>query len=271
MTTKEEKELQGKARSIRRAILEMVAAAGSGHIGGAFSSADVVTYLYFHGLNLNPQEPKSEDRDRLVLSAGHICTVFYGAFYEMGIVTKEEMLSLRQIDSKLQGHPDRLMMPVFETSSGSLGQGLSISVGMALALRHKKNSAKVVCLMSDGEQEEGSTWEAAMAAAHYRLNNLIAIIDRNGMQIDGTTENVIGLAPIDEKYRAFGWRVVQADGHDFSSIDKAYQEAKEGDRPAVIIARTVMGKGIRSIENDYRWHGKAITDNKAKQLIRELT
>lgn len=270
MTTKEENELRAMAREVRGAILEMAAAAGSGHIGGALSSADIVTYLYFHGLNYNPRSPKAGDRDRLVLSAGHICPAFYGAFYKMGIIDKEKMLTMRQIDSDLQGHPDRLMMPAFETSSGSLGQGLSISVGMALALRHQNNTAKVVCLMSDGEQEEGSVWEAAMAAAHYKLNNLIAIIDRNGMQIGGTTENIIGLAPVDDKYRAFGWRVLQVDGHDFISIDNAYQQAKKSDGPTVIIARTTMGKGVKSIENDYRWHGKAIDKKTAQQMNREL-
>jgi len=272
MTTKEERGLRGTAREVRSAILEMVGVAGSGHIGGSLSSADIVTYLYFHGLKFNPQNIKDNNRDRLVLSAGHICPAFYGAFYKMGIIDKEEMLTMRQIDSNLQGHPDRSMMPIFETSSGSLGHGLSIAVGMALALRYKNNnSSKVVCLMSDGEQEEGSVWEAVMAGSHYKLDSLIAIIDRNGMQISGTTENVIGLAPIDEKYRAFGWRVLHVDGHDFQEIDRAFHNAISGDGPTVIIARTVMGKGVKQIENDYHWHGKAIDEKTAKQMIDELS
>lgn len=270
MTTKEAERLRGRALNIRRAILEMTAAAGSGHIGGALSSTDIVTYLYFFGLTYDVDNPKANNRDRLVLSAGHLCSSFYGAFYEMRAISREKMLSFRNINSDLQGHPDRLSLPYFETSSGSLGQGLSIALGMALTLRYKRNSAKVVCLMSDGEQEEGSVWEAAMAAAHYKLNNLIAIIDRNDMQISGTTENVIGLAPLGEKYRSFGWQVEEADGHDFHSIDNAFSNAKSSEKPVVIIARTVMGKGVKSIENDYRWHGKAIDQKTAQQMIREL-
>jgi len=270
-TSSPTKKLAHHAYEIRKAILEMTTIAGSGHLGGSLSSVDILTTLFFYVLNYSENPLQTIDNDRFILSCGHICPALYATLAETGYLKKEELLTLRQLNSRLQGHPSHTDLPIVETSSGSLGQGLSVALGKALALRLKREKGRVYCFMSDGEQEEGSVWEAAMAASHYCANNLIAIVDRNNLQISGATENVIGLAPLGEKYRAFGWRVIEADGHNFASLINAFKEAREvKQRPSVIIAKTVLGKGVKSIENNYRWHGKVFSGQELKEALSDL-
>lgn len=258
------------AYNIRRAIIEMTTEVGSGHVGGSLSVTDILTFLFFRVLQFKKDQPDWPQRDRFILSAGHLCPTYYATLAEADIIPKDELDSLRQIESRLQGHPSRADLPLIETSTGSLGQGLSVGLGIALALRLDKSKSKVYCISSDGEQEEGSVWEAAMAASHYKANNLIQIIDRNNLQIDGATESVIGLAPLKEKYQSFGWRVVEGDGHDFQELERAFNETQDNSKPVVIIAHTTMGKGIPSIENDYRWHGKVFKPSELKEALGEL-
>jgi len=253
------RELQKKATEIRHDILRSIYTAGSGHTGGSLGLADVFTALYFHILNHRPQEPQWEDRDRLILSIGHVAPVHYATLAQAGYFPKEELLTLRKLGSRLQGHPGRNHgLPGLELSSGSLGQGLSIAVGMALTAKHDKKDWRVFSIHGDGELQEGSIWEAAMSAGHYKLDNLIALVDRNKVQIDGDTEDVMSLEPLKQKWESFGWQVFECDGNNMEAIINSYQLAIDFQgKPSVIIAKTKMGAGIPEIENDYHWHGKA--------------
>ncbi|HON17841.1 MAG TPA: transketolase [Salinivirgaceae bacterium] len=251
--------LNGLALQIRKDILEMLFLAGSGHLGGSIGSADIFTALYFHLLRHNPLDPSWKDRDRVILSAGHLAPVLYATLARCGYFPIEEIKTLRKIGSRLQGHPSRLSgLPGVETSSGSLGQGLSIGVGMALAAKIRNQQHKIVTIHGDGELQEGQIWEAAMSAAHYELSNLIAIVDRNSLQIDGNTEDVLSLEPLKQKWQAFGWNVIQCNGNSIAEFIAAYRSIEPSlNMPSVIIANTTMGAGVAMIENDHRWHGKA--------------
>lgn len=253
------KHIENNAHEIRLNLLRSIHAAGSGHTGGSLGLADVFASLYFNILNHNPQKPDWEERDRLVLSIGHVAPVHYATLAQAGYFRKKELLSLRKLGSRLQGHPGRNHeLPGIELSSGSLGQGLSVAVGMALSAKHDNKSWRVFSIHGDGELQEGSIWEAAMSASHYKLDNLIALVDRNYVQIDGETKDVMNIEPLKEKWESFGWVVFECDGNDVKSIIEAYKNAiEEKQSPSVIIARTKMGAGIPDIEGDYRWHGKA--------------
>lgn len=256
ITDAEVKNLEEKAYLIRRTVIEMLAAAGSGHTAGPLGMADIFAALYFHVLSHDPKNPGWDERDRLFLSNGHICPVRYATMAHAGYFPVEECMTLRKFGSRLQGHPEREMLPGVETTSGPLGSGLSQASGYALAARMDGKKFRIFCLTSDGEQEEGNTWEGAMFAAKYRLTNLVQVMDRNNIQIDGVTEDVMPLEPLDEKYRSFGWHVIPIDGHNIAQFIAACDEAKSiKEKPTLILAHTTPGKGVASIENDYRWHG----------------
>lgn len=263
--------LQEKAKDIRIDIIRQIHSAGSGHPGGSLSAADIITYLYFAEMNIDPENPDKADRDRFVLSKGHAAPALYAALAEKGYFPKETLLTLRQVGSILQGHPDRKKIPGVDMSTGSLGQGVSAAVGMALANKIDGSSARVYAVLGDGELQEGMVWEAAMAAAHYNLSGLTIFIDHNGLQIDGKNEEVITVAPIEDKFRSFGWDVQTIDGHDFEEIAAAVEKAKTvKDRPQAIIAETVKGKGVSFMEDQAGWHGKAPNDEQAAQAVKEL-
>ena len=267
------KQLKLKANDIRRDIIQMVTAAQSGHPGGPLGLADIYACLYFNTLNHDPQKPLWKDRDRLILSNGHVCPVRYAAMAEAGYFPTEELLTLRKIGSRLQGHPSRVDLPSLESSNASLGQGLGIAVGMALSARLDKRGNFVFCSLSDGECEEGSTWEAAMFAAKYKLGNLIAFVDRNKKQIDGDTESIMPLEPFADKWKAHNWHVIEADGHDFGQILSSFEQAKknrDGGRPTVIIFKTVMGKGVSFMEDKFEWHGKPPSPEQGEQALKEI-
>ncbi len=253
------KELELKANEIRQSIIEMLVEAGSGHTAGPLDMADIFTYLYFYGLKHNPKKPDWPERDRLVLSNGHICPVLYATMAHVGYFPKYWLGTLRKFGSHLQGHPHRDFLPELETSSGPLGSGLSQAVGMALADRidaGRSSQKFIYALLSDGEHDAGNTWEAVLLAGKEKLGHLIAIVDRNNIQIDGFTEDIMPLEPFAKKYEAFNWHVQEIDGHNFSAIDEAVNRAKAVfDQPSVIIARTIPGKGVKEFERDYRWHG----------------
>ena len=252
------KELKEMAKTIRRDIVEMIGEAKSGHPGGSLSAADIVTYLYFSEMNIDPLEPKWKERDRFVLSKGHAAPVLYAALAHRGFFPKESLFTLRKIGSNLQGHPDMNKVPGVDMSTGSLGTGISAAVGMALAGKLDKANYRIFALLGDGELQEGQVWEAAMAAAHYKLDNLIAFVDNNGLQIDGNVEDVMSPAPIGAKFEAFGWFVQEIDGHDFNAIAEALKAAKgQKERPSVIVAHTIKGKGVSFMENQAGWHGSA--------------
>lgn len=257
---------------IRKAIIKSLAEAGSGHTGGSLDLADIFTCLYFDIMRHDPARPQWDERDRLILSIGHVAPVLYATLAYAGYFPEEELLTLRKLGSRLQGHPGREHgLPGLELSAGSLGQGLSVAVGMALAARMDKKSWRAYSIHGDGELQEGSIWEAAMSAAHYKLDNLTALVDRNGVQIDGQTSEVMELEQVADKWNAFGWHVIHCDGHDHQDILGAYSEARrQKGKPSVIIAKTVMGRGVPSIEGDYRWHGKAPNKEQAELFIREL-
>ncbi|MDD4681345.1 MAG: transketolase, partial [Clostridia bacterium] len=260
-----------KARDIRIDIIKAVYSAGSGHPGGSLSAADILTVLYFNEMNIDPENPKMIGRDRFVLSKGHATPAIYSTLAERGFFPVEDVLTFRKIGSKLQGHPDMIKVPGIEMSTGSLGQGISASVGMALANKLDKSPGRVFALLGDGELQEGLVWEAFMAAAHFKLDNLIAIIDWNGLQIDGKNDDVMSVAPIDEKLKSFRWETVVIDGHDMDAISGGF--AKIGtvkDKPMAIIAKTIKGKGVSFMEDDYGWHGKAPNEEQARQAIMEL-
>lgn len=263
------RELAGRARDIRRHIIKMVGEAGSGHPGGSLSSADIVAALYFHEMRVDPKNPQWAERDRFVLSKGHAAPVLYAALAEKDYFPVDELSSLRKINSRLQGHPSMKHLPGVDMSTGSLGQGLSAANGMALAGKLDGLNYRVFVLLGDGEVEEGQVWEAAMAAAHYKLDNVIAFLDHNGLQIDGPITDVMSPEPLADKWRAFGWAVQEIDGHDFGQILRALGKAKfvKG-QPSMIIAKTVKGKGVCFMEDKAEWHGTAPN---AEQVCEAMT
>lgn len=264
-------ELDEIAREIRVDIIKMLLAAGSGHSAGPLGMADVFTALYFSVLNIDPKQPRWEDRDRLVLSCGHINPVFYATLAHRGFFPRRELLTLRQLGTRLHGHPHNLALPGVENSSGPLGQGLSQAIGMTLSARLDKKRHRIYCIMSDGEQQEGQTWEAIMFAGKNRLSNLVGIMDRNNIQIDGFTEDIMPLEPLREKYEAFRWHVLEVDGHNIEAIINACEEARAVyEKPTLIIAHTIPGKGVDFMENDYKWHGIPPNAEQAKQALHEL-
>jgi transketolase len=250
--------LAGIAKKIRRSVVESLTEAGSGHLGGSLGLADIFTALYFSELKHDPGNPAWPDRDRVILSIGHVAPVLYATLAHAGYFPVDELMTLRKLGSRLQGHPGKDHgLPGLELSAGSLGQGLSVALGMSLAAIMDQKKHRIFCILGDGELQEGSVWEAAMAAAHHQAFNLIAIIDRNGVQIDGKTEEVMNIEPLQDKWKSFGWNVFPCDGHEFSSIISAITLASlSSKKPSVIIAKTIMGKGIPEIEGDYHWHGK---------------
>jgi transketolase len=287
LTDEEVRLLSAKANAIRQTIIEMLAAAGSGHTAGPLGMADVFAALYFRVLKHDPKNPEWAERDRLVLSNGHIVPVRYAAMAHAGYFPVEECLTLRKFGSRLQGHPERDMLPGLETTSGPLGSGLSQAAGMAYASRMDEKAARVplahergepslqairiYCAMSDGEHDSGNTWEAMMFAGANRISNLTGIIDRNNIQIDGYTESIMPLEPLREKYESFNWHVLEVDGHNIPQFIAACEEAKAiYEKPTVIIAHTIPGKGIKAIEGDYRWHGKPPSHDEAAVFLNEL-
>jgi len=272
-STREEllQDLEKKARVIRSDIIRMVAEAGSGHPGGSLSAVEIVTALYFHVMRIRPDEPGWPDRDRFILSKGHAAPLLYAVLAERGYFPAEELLTLRKLGSRLQGHPAFGKLPGVEASTGSLGQGLSIGLGVALAGKIDHRNYRVYVLLGDGENEEGQVWEAAMAAAHYRADNLTAILDYNGLQIDGPVADVLSPLPLPEKWRSFGWEVREVDGHSFGELLAAFEWAKGVQcRPSIIIAKTVKGKGVSFMENAVDWHGKAPDREQAEKALAEL-
>ena len=273
LTEIEIQELKEAATEVRRNIVKMVHNSKSGHPGGSLSGADILTVLYKKSLNIPSEWDKSadfENRDRVILSKGHASPLLYSILAMKGIIPKEELMTFRKFHSKLQGHPAKHYLAGIETSTGSLGQGLSIGCGMAEGLKLKQNPANVVVYTGDGELQEGSCWEAFMQAAHRKLDNLIAIIDRNKLQIDGCTENVMALDNLADKLRAFNWDVIEINGHDYNEIYEAVESAKKADRPCAIIAHTTKGKGVSFMENQAGWHGKAPSDEQLAQALAEL-
>lgn len=264
-------ELKTKAKSIRKNIINMLTEAKSGHPGGSLSGVEILTYLYFKEMNIDPKEPNKFDRDRLVLSKGHAAPLLYGTLAEKGYFPKEELMKLRKINSMLQGHPDMKDTPGVDMSTGSLGQGLSAANGMALAGKLDKKDYRVFVLIGDGELQEGQIWEAAMTAAHYGLDNATAFIDNNGLQIDGFNKDVMNVEPIKEKWKAFGWHTINIDGHDFEQIENAVKEAKSiKGKPTAIIAKTIKGKGVSFMENIADWHGVAPNKEQSEKALKEL-
>lgn len=264
-------QLENRARAIRETIVEMLVSAGSGHTAGPLGMADIFAALYFHVLSHDPSHPNWPERDRLILSNGHIVPVQYAAMAHAGYFPVSECLTLRTFGTRLQGHPERVRLPGLETTSGPLGSGLSQAAGIALGARMDNKAFRVYCCMSDGEHDAGNTWEAIMFAAKEKLHNLTAIIDRNNIQINGMTEQVMPLESLRAKYEAFGWHVLEVDGHNIRAFIDATNEAKAiFEKPTVIIAHTIPGKGVREIEFDYRWHGKPPTKEESKQFLHEL-
>ena len=264
-------ELQKQAVEVRKGIIKAVHAAKSGHPGGSLSAADIFTYLYFEEMNIDPANPSLEDRDRFVLSKGHVAPGLYSALAYRGFFPVEDLETLRHVGSYLQGHPDMKGITGVEMSSGSLGQGFSAAVGMALAAKMKGQDYRTYCLCGDGEIQEGQIWEAAMFAGHRKLDNLVVIIDNNNLQIDGKVSDVCSPYPIDEKFAAFGWHVINIDAHDFDAIRAAFAEAKATKgKPTVIIAKSIKGKGVSFMENQASWHGVAPNDEQSEKALAEL-
>lgn len=259
------------ATRLREDVIKMVSRAGSGHIAGPLDMAEVFTAFYFHILHHDPKRPGWRDRDRLVLSNGHICPIQYAALAHAGYFPVAELMTLRKLGSRLQGHPHRGTLPGIETTSGPLGSGISQASGIALAARLDKKKYQVYCITSDGEHEEGNTWEAVMFAGKNRLSNLTVVVDRNNIQIDGFTEKVMPLEPFADKYRAFNWHVLEIDGHNFEEIVASAAEARAiHEQPTVIIAHTIPGKGVDFMENDYLWHSKPFKPGEAEKALAEL-
>ena len=263
------KELKLIANRLRQYVIRMTAEAGSGHPGGSLGMADVFAALYFNYANLNPKKPFWEARDRIVLSNGHICPIQYSAMAELGFFPVSELLTFRKINSRLQGHPHNRSLPGIENSGGPLGQGLSIACGMALARKLDKRKHKIFCLMSDGEHDEGETWEAILFAAKNKLK-IVSLIDRNGIQLSGFTEIIMPLESLARKYESFGWKVIEIDGNDIIQIITALKESEKSEGPVAIICRTVIGKGVSFMENRYEWHGKAPDAEEASKALAEL-
>lgn len=271
LTAQDISKLETKANLIRQDIINMLLEAGSGHSAGPLGMADIFTALYFQILRHDPQKPHWEERDRLVLSNGHICPVLYATLAHAGYFPTTELKTVRQFGSRLQGHPHRESLPGLETTSGPLGSGLSQACGMALAGLRDEVTWRVVCLMSDAEQDCGNIWEAVLFAGKYKLHNLTALIDRNNIQIDGFTEEIMPLEPLKEKYESFGWHVLEVDGHNFGSIVTVFEEAKAiFEKPTLIIAHTIPGKGVDFMEGKFEWHGKPPNKEEAKKALHEL-
>lgn len=272
MDNQKKKMLEEKANQLRFDIIEMLCESGSGHPGGSLSMADIFSYLYFSGeLKLDPKNPHKKDRDRVVLSKGHACPVLYASLAESGYFDKSHLKTLRKLGSILQGHPDMKKVPGVEMSTGSLGQGLSAAVGMALGLKLDGIDSYVYAIIGDGECDEGQIWEAAMAAAHYELGNLIGILDRNGLQIDGFTKDIMNTEPMIDKWIAFRWKVIEIDAHNFDEIDSAIKQAKAvKDSPVMIVANSIKGKGVSFMENECAWHGKAPSVEESERAKREI-
>ena len=270
MVTEKAIELKKKANKLRYHVVEMTTAAGSGHPGGSLSAADLVSTLYFEVMNHDPKNPGWEDRDRFVLSKGHVAPVLYSALAECGYFPVEDLITLRKLGSKLQGHPVRGKVPGVEMSTGSLGQGLSMACGIALAGKLDKKDYWTYCLLGDGEMQSGQNWEAIMFAAQQKLDHLIAFVDRNRLQIEGDTETVVGLEPLTEKWLAFGWDVYEIDGHNIDHILGAIRNAKTTDSPSVIVMRTVKGKGVSFMENNAGVHGRSCKPDEYEQAMKEL-
>lgn len=259
------------ANDIRIDIIKETYHAASGHPGGSLSAAEIMTMLYFHEMNIDPKDPKKADRDKFILSKGHATPVLYATLAQRGFFPREELAGFRKLGSMLQGHPDMKKVPGVEMSTGSLGQGFSSSVGMALANKVDEKPGRIYALLGDGELQEGIVWEAAMAAAHYKLDNLTIIIDWNGLQIDGKNDDVMTVAPVDEKFKSFGFHVINIDGHSFAEIEAAFAEAHATKgRPTAIVAKTAKGKGVSFMENNAGWHGKAPNEEEAKKAVAEL-
>lgn len=263
--------LKEKARQIRIEIIKSITEANSGHPGGSLSAADIITLLFFEEMNVDPKYPKKADRDRLVLSKGHCAPALYATLAEKGYFPKEELNHLRQVNHMLQGHPDMKHTPGVDMTTGSLGQGFSAACGMALAAKIDKADWYTYAILGDGEIEEGQIWEAAMYAAHYHLDNLIAFVDNNGLQIDGQITQVMSSLPILEKFTAFGWHTIEVNGHDMNELHRAIMEAKEvKEKPTMIVMKTIKGKGIPAIEDKAEWHGKAPTKEQCEEFIKAL-
>lgn len=264
-------ELENKAKEVRKGIIEAVYSANSGHPGGSLSIADIMTVLYFNEMNIDENNPKWEDRDRLVLSKGHCSPALYSCLAERGFFNKEELKTFRKLNSNLQGHPDMNKVLGVDMTTGSLGQGLSVANGMAIAGKLDKKNYRVYAILGDGEIEEGQIWEAAMASRKYKLDNLCVIVDKNNLQIDGTTDEVMSLAPIDEKFRSFGFEVITIDGNNILEIMKAFAKAKTvKNKPTCIIAKTIKGKGVSFMEDKVEWHGKAPSEEQYNLAMQEL-
>ena len=262
--------LRELAVRVRLDVLEMIRAAGSGHPGGSLSLVELLVYLYFHRMSLRPGEPRWEGRDRLILSKGHACPALYSVLARRGYFDPEVLPSLRKLDSPLQGHPDMRKLPGLDASTGSLGQGLSTACGLARGLRLSGSDAHVYCILGDGELQEGSVWEAAMSARTAALGGLTAIVDRNGVQLDGRVDELKPLEPLREKWEAFGWTVLDCGGHDFESIHRAFEERGSASGPAVVIARTVKGKGVSFMEDTCLWHGGCPDDEEYARAVSEI-
>ena len=271
MTSSEKKQLQITACKVRMGVIESTYGAKAGHPGGSLSAAEVYTYLYFKEMNIDPKNPKWEDRDRFVLSKGHTTPGLYSVLANRGFFPVEDLPTFRHIDSYLQGHPNMNMVPGVDMSTGSLGQGVSVATGMALAAKHTGKANRVYSLLGDGEIQEGQVWEACMAAAHYKLDNLCIIIDNNGLQIDGNIADVMSPYPIVDKLEAFGFAVAAVDGHNFEELEGAFNKARETKgKPFAIVMNTIKGKDVSFMENDAGWHGKAPNDAEYAQAMSEL-
>ena len=273
LTTNDTEQLKASSKKMRREILKMIHNAKSGHPGGSLSCIDILNVLFTKVMKHYPEgkfNPDYENRDRFILSKGHASPALYAVMAECGYIKEEELMTFRKLGSKLQGHPSSRLLRGIEVSTGSLGQGLSIGCGMALGLRLDKRNSKVYVYMGDGEIEEGSVWEAAMNAAHNKLNNIIAFVDRNRLQIDGDTENIKAPGDVKAKFEAFGWNTAEIDGHNFQEIYDTVIKAQDSDKPFVIIANTIKGKGVSFMENNAGWHGKAPNDEELQQALNEL-
>lgn len=271
ITATKNEELKAIANEARIDIIEAITEAKSGHPGGSLSVIDILTVLYYEKMAIDPKNPKHETRDRLVLSKGHVAPALYTTLANKGYFPKEELMKLRKTGEMLQGHPDMKTTPGIDASTGSLGQGLSIANGMALAAKLDNADHYIYTILGDGEIQEGQVWEAAMSSAHYKLDNLIAFVDYNGLQIDGTNDEVMGVSPIDKKFEAFNWHVISIDGHDFDQISSAIDEAKTiKNKPTIIVAETVKGKGVSFMENNCDWHGVAPNAEQCNAAVKEL-
>ncbi len=262
--------LEKIAGDVRLDVLSMIYEAGSGHPGGSFSAVEILVELYFEVMNIQPEEPDWESRDRFILSKGHACPALYSVLAQRGYFPQNELHTLRKLDSPFQGHPHMLKLPGLDTSTGSLGQGLAIACGLAHAYKLDKKDGRIYCLLGDGELQEGSVWESAMTASHFELSSLTAIVDRNQLQLDGSVCSVMEIEPLVDKWLAFGWDVIVADGHSFVSLKKAFEHCAETPFPSVIIANTVKGKGVSFMENAFEWHGRCPDEEEYEKAVREL-